>query len=110
MLRSCQFLDDVGEGGEQQAHGHAAEADGGANGVSAQVTITAETITKNGYTDEEVLGKVIEGIRFMSPSRMIKTKRRLGRKKDLEDVKLLRAYLRDRAAARKAARAKQADK
>lgn len=54
--------------------------------------------------------KVIEGIRFMSPSRMIKTKRRLGRKKDLEDVKLLRAYLRDRTAARKAARAKQADK
>ena len=34
----------------------------GANGVSAQVTITAETIAKNGYTDEEVLGKVIEGI------------------------------------------------
>src|SRR5574344_2621503 len=34
----------------------------GANGESAQVTITAETIAKNGYTDEEVLGKVIEGI------------------------------------------------
>ena len=34
----------------------------GANGVSAQVTISADTIRKNGYTDEEVLGKVIEGI------------------------------------------------
>ena len=33
-----------------------------ANGVSAQVTITADTIRKNGYTDEEVLGKVLEGI------------------------------------------------
>ena len=34
----------------------------GANGESAQVTITAETIAKNGYTDEEVLGKAIEAI------------------------------------------------
>ena len=34
----------------------------GANGVSAQVVISGASITKNGYTDEEVLGKAIEAI------------------------------------------------